>query len=73
MNVEKRISVPLSLKEVALINELRRVPFGTIEVHKVNDIIERIVISQSVKVTEVAGAQEIMRQGLLSTNIIELK
>jgi len=62
MAEQQLIPIHLTLREIALISKLRTIPFGKIEVHKENGVIERVIINKSEAITDRDGITEIQRE-----------
>ena len=53
--IDTKLPIPLSLKEIALIKELRKIEFGVIEVHKLHGNIVRIESKISKQINDTDG------------------
>ena len=73
---EPKLPVALNLKEIALINELRKIEFGIIEVHKLHGDIVRIESKISKQISDQDGLGALVQGGtsiFSETLIIEAK
>jgi hypothetical protein len=55
------VSIPLSLIEIGLIIKVRKLDFGSIEIHKKSGGIERILVHKSEKITEETALGDIIQ------------